>query len=71
MTPDDEERIANLEYQVELLAWLHNELVYEIRNLIATLTGPAARNIDPARLQMLRTRAAHIAQIQAAKAPAQ
>ncbi|HEY1411009.1 MAG TPA: hypothetical protein VGF36_02650 [Rhodopila sp.] len=69
--PTDEERIATLEYQVRLLAWLHNELVYEIRNLIATLTGPVARNIDPARLQTLRARAARIAQIQAQKTPAQ
>jgi hypothetical protein len=69
MAPD-QERIADLEYQVRLLAWLHNELVFELRNLIATLTGPVGRNIiDPARLQMLRTRAAHIAQIQAAQAP--
>jgi hypothetical protein len=69
MAPD-QERIADLEDKVAIAAWLHNELVYEIRNLIATLTGPVGRNIiDPARLQMLRTRAAHIAQIQAQKVP--
>lgn len=39
------ERIAILEQQVAMLAWLHNELVHELRVLIATQLGPgAARN---------------------------
>jgi hypothetical protein len=63
----EEERIATLEYQVRILAWLHNELVFEIRTLITNLAGPAAAGMTPARAQMLRQRAARIAQIRASK----
>lgn len=39
------ERIETLEQQVRMLAWLHNELVHELRVLIATQLAPgAARN---------------------------
>jgi hypothetical protein len=59
---------GDVQYQLNVLAWLHNELVYEIQQLIATATTAVPVNVNPAHAQELRRRAAHIAQIRAAKA---
>jgi hypothetical protein len=64
-SPDD--RVAVLEAQVALLAWLHAELVFQLQVMIKNLVGDGA---DPARTAALRNRAARLAQLRAAKAAA-
>jgi phage portal protein BeeE len=61
----------DVQYQLNVLAWLHNELVFEIQKLIATATAAVPVNVNPAHAQELRRRAIRIAQIRAEKAPTQ
>lgn len=61
MTPEIavlEDRVAALAYLHAELAWKHTELVQELQVLISQ-----AMNIDPARAQMIRTRATKIARL--------
>jgi len=67
MTPDEAEtKIAALEYQVKVLAWLHAGLVHELSQLLNQLMGATA---DPSRAAALRSRAMRIARIRASQAP--
>jgi hypothetical protein len=58
------EQIADLQHQINVMAWLHAALVYELRTLLAQLVGPTS---NPDHAKIIRDRAIRIAQYRAAQ----